>query len=162
MREKVEWASAHGLTPPEHARHMAADEEAAARTRESKVTAKSCCTKPHKGCAVSGHPIRRSGDKLLRGNESGSGCETASTKGPTTGKNKGPARPTQGIGWVAFVLAQKCHGEETVYLGLLNIGLSPTLPAPWKIEIVPIEIRDSFDVVPTPHATAPQLPPPRS
>lgn len=93
LEEKLAWADARGVTPPEHVRPAVAARKLA-RTSEtsccSKKSAPSCCDRTKE--------------------------EAKESRAP---EHVPPAKP--GIKWVAGVFAQKCRGEGTA--GLLKLEL---------------------------------------
>lgn len=93
LEEKLAWADARGVTPPEHVRPAVAARKLAPKSEASccaKKSAPSCCDRTEGGAGKSCAP-----------------------------EHLQPAKPV--IKWVAGVFAQKCRGEGTA--GLLKLEL---------------------------------------
>ncbi|MBN9120590.1 MAG: hypothetical protein J0I06_15795 [Planctomycetes bacterium] len=98
LEQKLAWAEAQGIEPPEHVRPMVE----ARKARKAKAKPKSCCAKSEKPSCCSAPE-------------------------PAEPKHEGepPAPPVK---WVAVMFAQKCRGESPVGLFDVEAGVAPVLP----------------------------------
>jgi hypothetical protein len=60
-----------------------------------------------------------------------------------------------------MLFAQHCHGDGSDTFGLLNVGISPVLPAAWTVEMVFLELCDLVDQISVPFSSSPLVPPPK-
>jgi hypothetical protein len=142
MRQKVAWAEEHGISPPVYAVQMAEAEKSQVEKERCSVSHKSCCSGKELETPTCNHESR-----------------------PTTihkaSSDRNTSTPHKHVGWVPGVFAQKCRGDGFGELGLLNIGIPPSLPVSWILESVCVELCMSPNQIAILLTTRPHLPPPR-
>ena len=145
MREKVTWAFARGMTPPERAIRMAAIEPLPDRN----TSAKSCCDKGHAakpGATPVDCVIATSDDSHRLPENPNIPARSASDRDD----------------WTISLFAQHCRGEETGTLVLLTIGIAPSPPQSFEMDVACVDWCITGNHVPIPIPFAPAPPPPRS
>ncbi len=165
MQQKVAWAAERGITPPDHAVLMAAKEAAQERTG----LAGRCCSKKERFTAENPENIEK--DSILRDEKNVFTKQSSmpvhhgqrdQQSIPRESKNESKVPdPHHGVGWVAGLFAQQCHGQGFDGPGLLNIGVPPTPSTTWIFEIDFINTCDSPNQIPIPMPVTPLVPPPK-
>lgn len=137
IEEKLTWAEANGVEPPEHVRPLVESR----RSRPTPPKKKSCCTEsePVTGLSVAARPSCCENPKPVAGAECRTekpACEAerdadclvcvAKSKPDRCEKKAPPADPS-GVRWVLGIFAQKCRGEGPVGLIQLDPAVVPDL-----------------------------------
>ena len=133
LEEKLAWADARGITPPEHVRPTV---EARKHARESET---SCCAKkakPHSCCDSADEPAPSAPERAQ--------------------VNK------LGVRWVAGVFAQKCRGEGPAGLLKLELISVPAHTSASRDGAGPVDSVREPNVRLTSAPHAPPTPPPRT
>jgi hypothetical protein len=161
MREKLDWAERNGIKPPEQALRLASDESQAAD--ESTEPEPSCCchSKVPKACdmkttmagssccANTSHPQDGAGHSSMeRGQHRRAGADSS-------------GRANSKTTWLAGFYAQRCHGSGADALGLLNVGVVPTIPPAPVLDVPLVGRFVPTDCLPVGIPSRPPLPPPK-
>jgi hypothetical protein len=159
MREKVDWASSHGTTPPRHAVQMAAEESPAAELDEDTDSGS------HEACCKKSESIEPAASCCSTKRNSAAPGNEHKKQLPASSESSEPGKSSDlrhEVNWVAGFFAQKCRGSGFNDLGILNIGIPPALPTSSICEDVLVERHDIPDQIPNGTSLKPIIPPPKS
>ena len=134
LEEKLAWADARGIEPPEHVRPMVAARAAAKKE-------KSCCAKPKKHACCAEHE------------QADARCEA--TPPP-------PEPPAPKLKWVVSVFAQKCRGDGPAGLLELGASIAPALPSAPRAPRLSRDFDRPTDTPVCFTSFRPPIPPPRA
>jgi len=184
MQQKVAWAAERGITPQDHAVLLAAKEAAQERRDQERAGSPGkCCSKQERFTAENAEDAEKNTRKeflspsflsalsVLRDETTELTKQSRETAHhgqrdqqsiPPESRNGGKVPDLyHGVGWVAGLFAQQCHGQGFDGLGLLNIGVPPTVPIALIFEFDFIKTCDSPNQIPIPMPISPLVPPPK-
>lgn len=145
LEEKLSWAVANGIEPPNHVRPLVESR----RTRSMPVKSKSCCTdretgRPAKAGLACCESVKDSATNAGIGHLS---CEVEATKNCNVSaakaishccdKTESPrSHDESGIRWVVGIFAQKCRGDGPAGFYQIDPALvtDPSIPLPILIQ----------------------------
>ncbi len=170
MREKVAWASEHGIVPPQNAVQMASEElaQTGLDATHGSDSGAACCMKSKRTHSASDE------SRNEQPFEGGSGCcnskqkvEIAEFESKTKTTRVADSREKSsisqhGVGWLAGLYAKNCQGAGFNEQGFLNIGFPPAPDKTWKCEHDLLGICDVADQVAHYSLFKPLIPPPNS
>jgi hypothetical protein len=141
LEEKVAWAEANGVTPPDHVRPLVESR----RTRPAPAKKKSCCSEAPPApipstCCQSREPAVPACCGTAPACEAKPDEDRPNCAAKPNGcEKKSPPAAGSGVRWVAGVFAQKCRGDGPA--GLFQ--LDPTLAPDVTPVVLPEPDRDS-------------------
>jgi hypothetical protein len=161
MREKVNWATEHGIVAPDRAVRLAEaevdlDESRDEHGGENPVAASDCplCQKQ----ASLSKPHQKNSPRLAASKRSC--CEEKSTSLATRHPHRFDS-PRHSTMWVVELYAKKCRGEGPGGLLKLDPAISPGKISPRAFALTPVEDLGDFHPTISSYPHAPPTPPPR-